>query len=163
MVVGRGGFNRRIRDAAEHRSEFQASKIELPLLQHLTPGEKLDTAIHCLEGAALRWFCWENRRYPFQSWDDLKSLLLRRFRSHSTHEGSVYNRASVLHRLNTVQEYHQQFQVEEDKASEQTKLSRDKMKLLGSSTFGLGSCEHNSNIQREDKKPTEDASVIRLV
>ncbi|KAF4348653.1 hypothetical protein G4B88_007400 [Cannabis sativa] len=49
-------------------------------LQRLSPPEQLEAAVLCLEGAALNWFRWENQRQAIKSWEELKSLLLRRFR-----------------------------------------------------------------------------------
>ncbi|KAF4397259.1 hypothetical protein G4B88_009105 [Cannabis sativa] len=90
------------------RSEFRPRNIELPLfagsdpddwtyrveryfgLQRLTAEEQLEAAVLCLEGPALRWFRWENRRREIRSWNELKDLLLRRFLP--AHEGSAYDR-----------------------------------------------------------------------
>ncbi|KAF4368202.1 hypothetical protein F8388_022835 [Cannabis sativa] len=136
-------------DVAGIPFEFRSSKIELPLfdvgddpdewaytiewyfsLQHLTPAEKLSAAIHCLGGEALSWFGWENRRHPFETWNELKSLLLRRFRSQTMHEGSVYDRGVVFHRGKKVQEYHRRFKEpsfadEELSQKEDEEISKD--------------------------------------
>ncbi|KAF4368086.1 hypothetical protein F8388_002697 [Cannabis sativa] len=108
------------------RSEFRPRNIELPLfagtdpddwtyraeryfgLQRLTAEEQLEAAILCLEGPALRWFRWENRRREIRSWGELKDLLLRRFLP--AHEGSAYDRFLALQQTSTVQEYRQQFE-----------------------------------------------------
>ncbi|KAF4360362.1 hypothetical protein F8388_019448 [Cannabis sativa] len=108
------------------RSEFRPRNIELPVfsgsdpddwtfraeryfgLQRLTAEEQLEAAILCLEGPALRWFRWENRRREIRGWAELKDLLLRRFLP--AHEGSVYDRFLALQQTTTVQEYRQQFE-----------------------------------------------------
>ncbi|KAF4380195.1 hypothetical protein F8388_020377 [Cannabis sativa] len=108
------------------RPEFRPRNIELPLfagsdpddwtyraeryfgLQRLTAEEQLEAAVLCLEGPALRWFRWENRRREIRSWGELKDLLLRRFLP--AHEGSAYDRFLALQQTSTVQEYRQQFE-----------------------------------------------------
>ncbi|KAF4402326.1 hypothetical protein G4B88_003247 [Cannabis sativa] len=109
------------------RSEFTARKIELPVfsgddpdewtfradryfgLQRLNPTEQLEAAVLCLEGAALRWFRWENSRQPINSWEELKEMVIRRFRP--AHEGTVYDRFFQLQQQATsVQEYRRRFE-----------------------------------------------------
>ncbi|KAF4367925.1 hypothetical protein F8388_002536 [Cannabis sativa] len=110
-----------------HRSEFTTRKIELPVfsgddpdewtfradryfgLQRLNPAEQLEAAVLCLEGAALQWFRWENSRQPINSWEELKEMVIRRFRP--AHEGTVYDRFFQLQQQATsVQEYRRQFE-----------------------------------------------------
>ncbi|KAF4365520.1 hypothetical protein G4B88_025699 [Cannabis sativa] len=91
------------------RSEFRPRNIELPLfVERLTADEQLEAAVLCLEGPALRWFRWENRRREIRSWGELKDLLLRRFLP--AHEGTTYDRFLALQQTSTVQEYRQQFE-----------------------------------------------------
>ncbi|KAF4369344.1 hypothetical protein F8388_019569 [Cannabis sativa] len=108
------------------RSEFRARKIELPVysgddpdewtyrvdryfgLQRLSPAEQLEAAIMCLEGAALNWFRWENSRHVIRSWEELKGMLIHRFRS--AHEGPVYDRFFSLRQTETVQDYRRKFE-----------------------------------------------------
>lgn len=47
----------------------------------LTEAERLEAVVVALEGDALKWYQWENRRHPIRRWEDLKILLLERFRS----------------------------------------------------------------------------------
>ncbi|KAF4355279.1 hypothetical protein G4B88_004937 [Cannabis sativa] len=108
------------------RPKFRPRNIELPLfagsdpddwkyraeryfrLQRLTAEEQLEAAVLCLEGPALRWFRWENRRREIRNWGELKDLVLRRFLP--AHEGSAYDRFLALQQTSTVQEYRQQFE-----------------------------------------------------
>ncbi|KAJ9544173.1 hypothetical protein OSB04_023880 [Centaurea solstitialis] len=50
-------------------------------LNRLTQAEKIDVSFIAFEGAALKWFQWENRRHPILRWEDLRKLILRQFRS----------------------------------------------------------------------------------
>lgn len=49
----------------------------------LTEAEKLEAVVVALEGDALRWFYWENKRRPIRRWDELKEFMLRYFRPSS--------------------------------------------------------------------------------
>ncbi|KAF4396359.1 hypothetical protein G4B88_019159 [Cannabis sativa] len=120
------GFTGRDTVLGEPRNEFHAQKIELPLfsgdnpdkwayraeryfgLQRLSPPEQLEAAVLCLEGAALNWFRWENQRHAINSWEELKSLLLRRFCQKA--EGTVFDRFFVHHQVTTVQDYRRRFE-----------------------------------------------------
>ncbi|XP_062088454.1 uncharacterized protein LOC133795014 [Humulus lupulus] len=126
VATGGGASSGRVVDGGDRRSEFRARKIELPVytgddqddwtyraeryfnLQRLSPAEQLEAAVLCLEGVALSWFRWENQRRPIPTWEELKLLLLRRFRP--THEGSVYDRFFVLQQVTSVQEYRRRFE-----------------------------------------------------
>ncbi|XP_057251720.1 uncharacterized protein LOC104883522 isoform X2 [Beta vulgaris subsp. vulgaris] len=46
----------------------------------LTEEEKIEAAVVSLDGDALLWYQWENRRRPISRWPDMKWMLLRRFR-----------------------------------------------------------------------------------
>ncbi|KAL2905021.1 Protein transport protein BOS1, partial [Bienertia sinuspersici] len=54
----------------------------------LSEEEKLEAAVVALEGDALFWYQWENRRRSFTRWEEMKSMVLSQFRSTST--GSLY-------------------------------------------------------------------------
>lgn len=49
----------------------------------LTKEEKVEATVVALEGQALLWFQWEHRRRPIETWDQIKALLRRQFRSQS--------------------------------------------------------------------------------
>lgn len=49
-------------------------------MNHLTNGEKVEVVAVCFEGEALAWFQWEDSRRSVKSWEELKQLLLERFR-----------------------------------------------------------------------------------
>ena len=39
--------------------------------------ERLEAVVVALEGDALRWYQWENKRHPIRRWDDLRTFVLR--------------------------------------------------------------------------------------
>lgn len=49
----------------------------------LSEAEKLEAMVVALEGDALRWFQWENKRRPIRRWDKLREFMLRQFRPSS--------------------------------------------------------------------------------
>lgn len=49
----------------------------------LSEAEKLEAVLVTLEGDALRWFQWENKRRPIRRWDELREFMLRQFRPSS--------------------------------------------------------------------------------
>lgn len=49
----------------------------------LTEAEKLEAVVVALEGDALRWFQWKNKRRPIRRWDELREFMLRQFRPSS--------------------------------------------------------------------------------
>lgn len=49
-------------------------------INQFTNEEKVEAAAMYFEGEALAWFQWENGRQPVLRWEDLKLLLLERFR-----------------------------------------------------------------------------------
>ena len=53
----------------------------------LTESEKVGAAVVGLEGKALLWFQWENKRNPITRWKKLKEKLLRQFKE--LKEGSL--------------------------------------------------------------------------
>lgn len=73
----------------------------------LTEQERLDAVVVALEGDALKWFQWENRRRPIRRWDELKGFLLRQFRSASG--GSLYEQWLSTNQTHTVAEYQRKF------------------------------------------------------
>lgn len=78
-------------------------------MNRLNNAEKLEAAVVCLEGDALNWFRWEDKRRKITNWEELKSLLLRRFRNNQ--EGSMYDRFLGLKQETTVKEYRKQFEM----------------------------------------------------
>ncbi|XP_062093432.1 uncharacterized protein LOC133799409 [Humulus lupulus] len=122
---GNGGGQREGMEG--QRSEFRARKIELPVysggdpdewtyradcyfgLQWLSTAVQLEAIVMCLERAALYWFHWETFWRSIDTWDDLKTLLIHRFRP--VHEGSVFDHFLDLQQTSTVQEYRRQFEM----------------------------------------------------
>lgn len=47
---------------------------------NLTEAERLEAVVVALEGDALKWYQWENKRNPIRRWVDLKLFVLKRFR-----------------------------------------------------------------------------------
>lgn len=60
----------------------------------MTEAEKLGAAVVSLEGEALAWFQWEDMRRRIRSWDELKMLIVERFRF--SQEGLVSERFWAL-------------------------------------------------------------------
>ncbi|XP_024017591.1 uncharacterized protein LOC112090471 [Morus notabilis] len=108
-------------------TEFRTRRVEMPVfdgenpdgwifraeryfsLNRLTDREKLDVAVVSLEGEALAWFQWEDRRWAVRDWTELKRKVLERF--HSTQEGTLCEKFLSLHQETTVREYRRQFEM----------------------------------------------------
>ncbi|KAJ9542106.1 hypothetical protein OSB04_028612 [Centaurea solstitialis] len=73
----------------------------------LNEPEKMEAAVVALEGDALLWFQWEHRRRPVLRWEEMKSLLLRQFRS--TQSGSLHEQWLALTQEGTVLDYQRSF------------------------------------------------------
>lgn len=69
--------------------------------------DRMEAAIVAMEGDALLWYQWENRRHPIKSWTDLKTLILRRFRSIKA--GSLYEQWLAVAQTSTVADYQRTF------------------------------------------------------
>ncbi|XP_063935341.1 transposon Tf2-1 polyprotein isoform X1 [Daucus carota subsp. sativus] len=96
----------------------------------LTEEEMLEAVAVALEGDALRWYQWENKRHPIRRWDDLKMFMLRQFRPVSG--GSLYEQWLSTAQTTTVQEYRRKFI---ETASPLERISEDM--LLGQFVNGL--------------------------
>lgn len=73
----------------------------------LSEEEILEAVVVALEGDALRWCQWEQKRRPIQFWADLKEFILRQFRP--TNGGSLYEQWLSTTQLTTVNEYRIKF------------------------------------------------------
>lgn len=60
-----------------------------------------------LGGAALQWFHWEHHRRPIKRWEELKGMVLRRFRSDA--EGSLHEQWMRVEQRSSVAEYNLEF------------------------------------------------------
>lgn len=60
-----------------------------------------------LDGEALRWYQWENKRHPIRRWSDLKGYLLRQFRP--INGGSLHEQWLATTQTTTVIEYRRKF------------------------------------------------------
>ena len=73
----------------------------------LTEDEMLEAVAVAMDGDALRWYQWENKRRPIRRWEDLKTFILRQFRSVSG--GSLYEQWLATTQSTTVKEYRRAF------------------------------------------------------
>ncbi|XP_017233746.1 uncharacterized protein LOC108207825 [Daucus carota subsp. sativus] len=73
----------------------------------LTEDEMLEAVAVAMDGDALRWYQWENKRRPIRRWEDLKTFILRQFRSVSG--GSLYEQWLSTTQSTTVKEYRRAF------------------------------------------------------
>ncbi|KAI0523140.1 hypothetical protein KFK09_005530 [Dendrobium nobile] len=74
----------------------------------LTDDEKLTAAGLCLEGKALAWYQWRDRREPIRSWREFKDCLLERFRADGG--GDFYEQFFALTQEGTVADYRDRFE-----------------------------------------------------
>lgn len=73
----------------------------------LVEGEKLEAAVVAMEGDALRWYQWENKRRPFRSWENLKKFVLSQFRP--LNAGSLHEQWLATTQTTTVWDYRRRF------------------------------------------------------
>lgn len=73
----------------------------------LTEEEMLEAVAVAMDGDALRWYQWENKRHPIRRWADLKVFILRHFRS--SNGGSLYEQWLATNQTSTVNEYRRKF------------------------------------------------------
>lgn len=76
-------------------------------LNRLSQEEKIDVSFIAFEGAALKWFQWENHRHPISRWEDLRKLTVRQFRSASV--GSLCEQFLAVKQEGTVDEFKMKF------------------------------------------------------
>ncbi|CAO2826251.1 unnamed protein product [Amaranthus hypochondriacus] len=74
---------------------------------HLAEKEKIQAAVVGLEGDALAWFRWENKRNPIISWRTLKKMMLRHFRGRRG--GSLMEKWLSVKQESDVEEYEKRF------------------------------------------------------
>ena len=76
-------------------------------LNRLSQEEIIDVSFIAFEGAALKWFQWENRRHPISRWEDLRKLILRQFRSAAA--GTLCEQFFAVKQEGTVDEFRMKF------------------------------------------------------
>lgn len=76
-------------------------------MNQLSNCEKLEAAAVCFEGEALAWFQWEDDRQPMRRWEDLKTLVMERFRT--SQEGTQLEKLLALRQVSSVRDYRRQF------------------------------------------------------
>ncbi|PKU61693.1 1-phosphatidylinositol-3-phosphate 5-kinase [Dendrobium catenatum] len=74
----------------------------------LTEEEKMTATRLCLEGKALAWYQWRDRREPIRSWRQFKDCLLERFRADEG--GDFYEQFFALTREGIVADYRDKFE-----------------------------------------------------
>lgn len=112
-------------NSGEERGNWRNKKLDLPvfvgddpdgwILQaeryftfySLSEKEKVESAIVNLEEAALQWFHWEHQRRPIRRWEELKGLVLRRFRTNE--EGTLHEQWMRVEQIGTVAEHNMAF------------------------------------------------------
>ncbi|XP_021773532.1 uncharacterized protein LOC110737482 [Chenopodium quinoa] len=75
----------------------------------LTEKETMEVAVVAMDGAALKWFQWEQKRRPFYGWPDLKQRALSEFRP--SHSGTLHEQwlAVTQEGSGSVAEYRRKF------------------------------------------------------
>ncbi|KAJ9561372.1 hypothetical protein OSB04_006532 [Centaurea solstitialis] len=76
-------------------------------LNKLNQEERIDISFIAFEGDALKFFQWENKRRSITKWEDLKSLLLRQFRSLAS--GSLYEQFLAIKQVSSIDDYRRRF------------------------------------------------------
>lgn len=73
----------------------------------LAEEEILEAVAVALDGDALCWYQWENKRHPIRRWSDFKTFILRQFRAVSG--GSLYEQWLSTMQTSTVSDYTRKF------------------------------------------------------
>ena len=73
----------------------------------LSAEDQLEAAVVALDGDALLWYQWEHRRHPLLTWESLKKLILRRFRTTAT--GTLHEQWLAHQQTGTVADYRRRF------------------------------------------------------
>lgn len=72
-------------------------------MNQMSNWEKLEVAIVCFEGKTLAWFQWKDGWQPMGRWEDLKILVLERFRP--SQEGTQLEKLLVLRQEGSIRDY----------------------------------------------------------
>lgn len=109
------------------RHEYRPRRLELPVfggddppawifrakryfwVNEVPEAKKLASAVVCLEGAALGWYQWRDKRQPFQGWRDFLHALRQRFKA--PQEGSPHERLMELKQEGSVASYRANFEL----------------------------------------------------
>ncbi|KAL4591834.1 hypothetical protein LXL04_004807 [Taraxacum kok-saghyz] len=123
--TGGGGFHHS--SGGEHGggNHWRFRKLDMPLFDGSNPDgwilraeryfrfyklpeeDKIEAAVVSLEGDALLWYQWEHGRRPIRGWEELKAVILRRFRSVAA--GKLYEQWLTVSQTGTVTEYQRKF------------------------------------------------------
>ena len=107
------------------RFEYKNRKVDMPTFDGRDPDgwilqaeryfaiyqlineEKIEAAVLSLNGDALAWFRWASKRQMISSWEDMKTVFLKR--SRLIHGGNLYEKWSALRQTDTTEEYVRKF------------------------------------------------------
>lgn len=67
----------------------------------------MEAAVVSLEGDALLWYQWEQRRRPIRRWEEMKVMLLKEFRPTAT--GSLHGQWLDLRQIGSMEDYRRKF------------------------------------------------------
>ncbi|KAL4565224.1 hypothetical protein LXL04_029310 [Taraxacum kok-saghyz] len=113
------------RNGGGGRYEYRHRKIDMPTFSEPDPDgwilqderyfaiyglldeEKIETTILSLGGEALSWFQWSSKQQILNTWEQIKTLFLRKFRP--IHGGDLYEQWSSLEQTGTTGEYIRRF------------------------------------------------------
>ncbi|KAL4575031.1 hypothetical protein LXL04_021871 [Taraxacum kok-saghyz] len=76
-------------------------------IYQLIDEEKIEAAVLSLNGDALAWYRWTNRQQELRTWEEIKAMLLKRFRP--IHGGDLYEQWPALVQTGTTDEYVRRF------------------------------------------------------
>lgn len=125
IAPGEGDVNRE-QNGVLWRPEYMNRRLEIPVFEGENPegwvfkaeryssltqvneAEKLEVVAICFEGEALSWYQWQQRRKKVTNWEELKGLVLNRFRAF--HGGTSEERFLALRQEGSVREYRQWFE-----------------------------------------------------
>lgn len=71
--------------------------------------ERVEAAVVCFEGEALAWYQWEESQQPMRTWEDMKLLMLDRFRT--SQEGTALEKFLALKQEGTMKDYRRMFEM----------------------------------------------------
>ena len=78
-------------------------------INKLTSAEKLRAAIVCLEGDALAWYYYEDKRKGFRGWSDFREQQIERF--HTKQNGTLLDQLFALRQSSFVRDFHRNFEL----------------------------------------------------
>lgn len=107
------------------RFEYKHRKVDMPTFDGKDPDgwilqaeryfaiyqllneEKIEAAVLSLKGDALAWYRWSNKQRVLETWEDIKDLFLKKFRS--IMGGDLYEQWTSIEQTGTVSDYIRRF------------------------------------------------------